>query len=122
MGYESRLYIVQKYEHGISDDNGKVYGEVIAMFNVCTFYELSNVLRDQPATNCYIFDGYKNITKDLYGEPLTESSLPLVINTLEQILTSGEDYRRIYPLLSMLKTFEEQKNRWGNLIVLHYGY
>ena len=67
-------------------------------------------------------DGNTKILKDRYDEKLTEVSIPFVISTLEKILEGGETYRRIYPLLNALKTFDEQKDKWGELAVLHYGY
>lgn len=123
MGYESKLYIVQKYD--ITDDEiGKKYAEVLAVFNMCKFSDLSVILTKQKETDCYIYadDGNTRIVEDKYDEKLTEASIPFVISTLEKILDAGENYRRIYPLLNALKAFDEQKDKWGELAVLHYGY
>lgn len=122
MGYESRLYVVEKSD--IRNDTGKRYAEVVAMFNICKCYKLSDILTKQKETDCYIYadDGNTKILKDRYDEKLTEVSIPFVISTLEKILEGGETYRRIYPLLNALKTFDEQKDKWGELAVLHYGY
>lgn len=122
MGYESRLYVVEKSD--IRNDTGKIYAGVVAMFNICKCYELSDILTKQKETDCYIYadDGNTKIVKDMYGEKLTEVSVSFVISTLEKILEGGETYRRIYPLLNALKTFEEQKGKWGDIVVLHYGY
>lgn len=122
MGYESRLYVVEKSD--IRNDTGKRYAEVVAMFNICKCYKLSDILTKQKETDCYIYadDGNTQIVKDRYDEKLTEASIPFVISILEKILKSGEGYRRIYPLLNALKTFEEQKDKWGDIVVLHYGY
>ena len=45
-------------------------------------------------------------------------------NVLEEAVDSGENYRRIFPLLSALKTIHEQQmdGRWKEIVVLHYGY
>lgn len=122
MGYESRLYVVAK--SNFRNDTGKIYADVIAMFNMCKCYELSDILTRQKETDCYIYadDGNTRIVEDRYGEKLTEASIPFVISTLEKILDNGEDYRRVYPLLNALKTFEEKKDKWSDLAVLHYGY
>lgn len=122
MGYESRLYVVEKSD--IRNDTGKRYAEVIAMFNICKCYELSDILTRQKETDCYIYadDGNTKIVKDRYDEKLTEVSIPFVISTLEKILEGRETYRRIYPLLNALKAFNEQKDKWGDIVVLHYGY
>jgi hypothetical protein len=127
MGYESKLYIVEKFKGSLREkDKGKAYVQVIAMFDMCKFYELSGVLTKQPETDCYFYadDGNTKILEDKYGDPLTESSIELVIEVLEEIVENGEDYRRIFPLLSALKTFKEQKDKgiWKNIAVLHYGY
>lgn len=123
MGYESKLYIVEKSNLTPYKD-GKRYANVISMFDMCKFYELSDILREQKETDCYIFadDGNTKILKDRYDQKLTEASIPFVISILEKILEGGETYHRIYPLLNTLKTFEEQKDKWGELAVLHYGY
>lgn len=123
MGYESKLYIVEK-SNLTPDKDGKRYADVIVMFNMRKFYELSDILREQKETDCYIFadDGNTKILEDRYDQKLTESSIPFVISILEKILKSGEGYRRIYPLLNALKAFNEQKDKWGELAVLHYGY
>lgn len=123
MGYESKLYIVQKYD--ITDDEiGKKYAEVLAVFNMCKFPDLSDILTKQKETDCYIYadDGNTRIVEDKYDEKLTEASIPFVISTLEKILDGGENYRRIYPLLNALRAFDEQKDKWGELAVLNYGY
>lgn len=123
MGYESKLYIVEK-SNLTPDKNGKRYANVMAMFDMCKFYELSDILREQKETDCYIYadDGNTKIVKDRYDQKLTEASIPFVISILEKILKSGGSYRRIYPLLNALKAFNEQKDKWGDIVVLHYGY
>jgi hypothetical protein len=124
MGYESRLYVVQKM--GWTNEKKKTFAQVIAMFDLCQYYSLSDVLRNKPETNCYIFsdDGKSEITKDRYGMPLTESDVKTVIDILEKDIARGENYRRILPLLSTLKVFEKQQQEglWDHIVVLHYGY
>lgn len=124
MGYESKLYIVEKGH--IKDDDGRVYAQVVAMFDMCKCYFLSDILTKEPKTDCYFYadDGNTKILEDKYGDALTETSVDTVINILEEAIEIGEEYRRIFPLLSMLKTFKEQESNheWNNLSVLHYGY
>ena len=124
MGYESRLYVVQKGTW--VNEEEKTYAQVIAMFNMGKYYSLSNVLRNKPETNCYIYadDGNTKIIEDRYGKPLTESDIKTVIDILEKDVAEGECYRRIIPLLSTLKTIEEQREIgvWDDVVVLHYGY
>lgn len=110
MGYESRLYVVDKL-----DD----YGEVIAVFNLCKIPSVANKMKKYPATNLHIYSNDVKITRDCYGEPLTEIPIKDAISIIEDA-ASNEYYRRFGPCLSMLKGFE--LNHWSNLVVLHYGY
>lgn len=123
MGYESKLYIVEKQGWG---EDERTYAEVIAMFDLCKYYFLSDKLRYKPKTNCYFYadDGDTQVLEDMYGQPLTEATIQDVIDILEEDVKNGEDYRRIFPLLSALKVFAEQEKQftWGELAVLHYGY
>ena len=121
MGYESRLYIVEKTDY-INEELGKRFADDIARFDLSVFYELSDKFRNKEKTDCYIYDGDEVILKDKYGEELREANLPFVIDILEKVLGEGIDYRRIYPLLSMLRAFKDQREKWGELVVLHYGY
>ena len=119
MGYESRLYIVEKSEFDY-EEVGKRFAEVIAIYNASCFPAIADRLRQAEKTDCYIYDGNEMILKDCYGKELREADLPFVIDILEEELSKGEDYRRLKPLLYMLKGFEVEK--WGELVVLHYGY
>ena len=124
MGYESKLYVVQKMRW--INEKKKTFAQVIAMFNMGKYYSLSDVLRNKPETNCYFYadDGNTQITEDRYRKPLTESDIKTVIDILEKDIAKGECYRRISPLLSTLKTIEEQREKgiWDDIVILHYGY
>ena len=124
MGYETKVYIVEKTNLFCSEENGMKYARVLAMFDVSKFYELSDWFRNKPDTKHYFYadDGDTQIIEDRYGDTLKEASVKEVIDKLERIVENGEDYRRIFPLLAALKAFEEQSNHWGNIAVLHYGY
>ena len=122
MGYESKIYIAEKTT--LTGDNGMTYVSVIAMFDMCKIGDLTNVFRKK--TDCYFYadDGNTKILEDKYGDALTEATLEDVICVLEEAVDSGENYRRIFPLLSTLKTiYEQQKNGvWKEIVVMHYGY
>lgn len=123
MGYESKLYIVEK---GHVIDEEKRYAQLIAMFDLCKFYPLSGVLRDFPKTDCYFYgdDGNKKILEDNYSKPLTEAPIEKVIAILEKEISNGNNYRRILPVFSALTVIKEQKDYgiWKDVVVLHYGY
>ena len=122
MGYESRIYIAEK--SSLKDNNGMTYVQVIAMFDMCKMGNLINVFDRK--TDCYFYadDGNTKVLEDKYGDALTEAEIEDFIYVLEEAVDSGENYRRIFPLLSTLQTIYEQQNdgRWKNIVLLHYGY
>lgn len=121
MGYESRIYVVSKLDSLALSKKGKKYGTVIASINMGVCPGLPEIF-DRKAP-CYIYsDDYDEheIVNDRYGKELTESSIPKVIAFLEKEIESGEDYRRIKPLLGLLKGFDMKQ--WKNLVCLHYWY
>ena len=120
MAYESRLYIVQKHTNQERKSDGKVWGEIIAVFNLC----VANLdLRKYPYTNCYIhtFGEDSTIEEDDYGKPLKEIPIKDMIEYIEEIQKIEDGgYRRWRPCLQLLKGFDE--SQWNELVVLHYGY
>lgn len=122
MGYESKLYIVDK--SSLEDANGMKYAQVVATFDMCVCPTI-NVLQDNPETDCYFYEKNERVLEDRYGKLLTEATIEEVIDLLETDINDGENYRRLFPLLSALKTFKEQKDKgiWDDdLVILHYGY
>ena len=122
MGYESKIYIA---ERGSSkDDDGRTYARVIAMFNMCKIGSIVNVFKSK--TDCYFYadDGDTKVLEDQNGEALTEATIEDVVCALEEAVKNGEEYRRIFPLLSTLKTIHEQQmsGEWGEIVIIHYGY
>ena len=122
MGYESKIYIGEK--SSLKDNDGMTYVQVIAMFDMCKMGNLINVFDRK--TDCYFYadDGNTKVLEDKYGDALTEAEIEDFIYVLEEAVDSGENYRRIFPLLSTLQTiYEQQKDgRWNNIVLLHYGY
>jgi hypothetical protein len=119
MGYESRLYVVEKSNLSKDPDIDKVWAEVIAVFNLCVVPGLN--LSKYPETDCFFYDGDKRVTEDRYGAPLIEVPIPDMIQCIEEARANDpDDYRRWQPCLQLLKGFDE--SRWGRLAVLHYGY
>ena len=119
MGYESRLYVVNKHSWGIEN---KVWGEVVATFNLCVVPDVSVAMKAYPATNAYIYlDGGsgERVLEDSYGEPLAEIPIPDAVAILEKA-AAGDVYRRYAPCIQMLKGFVPEQ--WDDLVVLHYGY
>lgn len=124
MGYESRLYIVNK---GFAA-TGPCWAEKIAEFNLCCVdgFVLTDIGKYGKDTTCYFEtdDNYKPITEDKYGKPMTEITLNDMIAILKNAINNS-DYRRYQPCLAMLESFANGVlyGQWGeNLVVLHYGY
>lgn len=122
MGYESRIYIVEKFDNSYDERYKKVYSIVVSMFNMCKFPRLASLFSDKPDASCYFYadDGNTVMLEDEYGCPLQEAGLEEVIETLERaIIVDKDSYWRIYPLLSALQAYKLSNM---NVVVLHYGY
>lgn len=136
MGYETKLYIVTKSNKTITnfygekidmgrEINGKkmYYAECICQFDLSKCYSVSDVMREYPPTDCFIYadDGNTMIIEDMYGSPLTEIPIEDAIDIIEEALDE-EYYRRYVPILAALKALNADKEHWRELVVLHYGY
>lgn len=122
MGYESRLYIVDKSSMKDSSIN-MVFGEVVAMFNLSKVNSVASEFLHYSDTDTYIYadDGSTRILEDDYGEKLKEIPIDDVIKIIEKAAKEDHwNYRRWKPVLGLLKGFK--KEEWNNLVVLHYGY
>ena len=121
MGYESKFYIVEKGSFLCSC--GKLHAEVIAMFDMCKCYALSDPFRRFPETDCCIYadDGDTEIVKDMYEDPLTETSIETTLRLVERAM-EADSYRRYAPFEALLTLqAQEKEGKWGKLAVLHYG-
>ncbi|MCI8378658.1 MAG: hypothetical protein HFH72_09090 [Lachnospiraceae bacterium] len=117
MGYESRVYIMRK-----SNSMGG-FAEEIAKFN-CRgmsgngWRELFSKPIDY---KIFADDGNTEFDEDKYGEHLKYADFPTVIAWLEREVEK-EDYRRLKPLLSLLKGFDLSQWTDGEMQIVHYGY
>lgn len=124
MGYESKLFIVDKHRKvgSLVHDVWMIYGEKICEFNLSKIPGLS-IIKNYPDTDCYIYadDGNHEVTEDLYGKNLKEIPLKDMISILEKLAEEDQwKYRRFKPCINLLKGFDP--TQWENLVVLHYGY
>ena len=119
MGYESRIYIVNKRDKFSFEDRS--CGEVIAMINLCKVSDVSNKMREYPETDCFIYsdDGNTDIVEDRYGDVMKEIPIDDAIKIIEEAFMY-DNYRRYASCIALLKSFD--KSQWNNLVVLHYGY
>lgn len=123
MGYESKLFIVDKSKYSSpSIENGRHWCEIIATFDLCKVYSVSDIMRKYPETDGYIYlPGYDDpIISDLYDEIMKEIPIKDAIKIIEDAEKAEPNYRRFKPCISLLKSFNE--NEWENLVVLHYGH
>jgi len=128
MGYESKLYIVDKHEH--LDNNREVFWTFLQ--KIAEFYmakidqELLDVFQDRTVGDdweLYADDGNTLIKKDKYGRKLTYASVDDVLSVAEECEKHCH-YSRYVPLIAYLKAIKEncERDRWKNIIVIHYGY
>ena len=130
MGYDSRLYIVDKHESLVNipvvidgEDYGvRKYGEVIGRIEMGKCPVVQNFMKDMPETDCYIYadDGNTQIVVDRYDKVMTECPINELLTIVEQAVYEGDTYRRLTALLSFLKGFKE--DNWDDIVVLHYGH
>lgn len=126
MGYESRLFIVEK-----SDYKNFESGIVIAEYDLCKMgYANDEFFRAFTREIGYtIFlptcdsDGNEImdfLDEDRYGEHMKAASIPVLLSALEAV-EARSHYRRLPPLIAMLKAFDASE--WdGELEVVHFGY
>lgn len=120
MGYESKLYVVNKTTSKNFADT-HFYAQKLAMYDLSKTGE-ETIFKQFPATDCYIYadDGNTEVLKDRYGEPLREIPINATIKLLEDLETKYPGYRRWSPCIALLRGFDQ--TQWDNLVVLHYGY
>ena len=145
MGYESRLYIVDKGKREFCPKFGPIAGKVIkspgemirdeygytkemwyAQFVACFDLSESGLegrFHEYPATDCFIYesDGNTKIIRDKYGDRLNEIPIADCLAILEDACEK-DDYRRFKICRDMLQSFYDNKEDWDELVVLHYGY
>lgn len=124
MGYESRIYIVEKHHQSYYDDN-KRYATQIARIDMSKCYALSDILRYKPRTDCYIYsdDGNTRILEDCYGKPLTETPIHEAIRIVEEAIEKTPwEYWKYNVLLATLQSVYDFVGKDEDFVVLHYGY
>ncbi len=120
MGYESKLYVIEKCNILLPDDKHK-YADVIAAFDLCKCGLHRRQFRDTEYA-FYADDGNTLVTEDCYGDTLGELTVDEVIKLIEQQQATCPEYRRWNPCLTMLRSFSREQYKWHNLAVLHFGH
>jgi len=123
MAYESKIYVVKRKANATG-----IYGEIIAMYDCCAMGGTrgwTEMFTENVKYDVFIDSNDIPTKEDMYGDELKETSIEKVIEWLEmeiKYLESKNDYyRRLPPLLAMLKGFN--LTDWQNgLYIIHYGY
>lgn len=121
MGYESRVYVVSRFElnHG-------VYAEKITQFDLCCVgtknYERFFNAFNKEIDYQIVVDGAFTDT-DCYGAHMKSATLPDLVDALKAC-EEAEHYRRFPPIIAMLEAFSAaNESDWnGELEAVHYGY
>lgn len=133
MGYESKIFVIER--NVISNHNvvSWVYGSEIARFRLgkvldSGFTKLFETPIDFTLSGDMGEDDNIDLTFDAYGERCKYAEINEVIEWLREQI-KHDDYRRWKPLLAMLEAFEP--NKWttcsndksaSRLVIVHYGY
>lgn len=116
MGYESKIIVaeVKRYSSTL------VFAEKIAEMCMACMSDDFPRLFTKEIDYKIIIDGDDNeVDTDLYGKKLTTAPIDNVIAWLEGEVQKYE-YRRLRPLLGLLKGFDPQQ--WNELQIIHFGY
>ena len=121
MGYESRIFIVNRNEINYNNGTPYVWAEKIADIKMSCMYDGFTDLFDKEIDyELYINNGDEKTQTDKYGDIMTYTDCKTVIDYLEKLIADGEDYRRLGLLLGLLKGIDE--SQWNEIQVVHYGY
>ena len=121
MGYESRVFVVDRNEIKHNDGTAYVYAEKIADIKMsCMHNGFTNLFNKKVDYELYIDNGDESTQTDKYGEVMSYTDCKTVIDYLEKLMADGENYRRLNLLLGLLKGIDE--SQWSEIQIVHYGY
>ena len=132
MGYESKVFIVERHYFPKRENFPEwISASVIAEFDLSKMgydnEEFFDAFKREIDYTIYMpvcdNDGNETIApvdEDCYGKHMKYATLPELISALK-ICEKRDHYRRLPPLIAMLKAFNA--NEWdGELQAVHYGY
>lgn len=121
MGYESRVFVVNRSEFERGNDMHFVFAEKIADIKMSGMYDGFTDLFDKKVDyELYIDNEDEPTQTDKYGDVMTYTDCKTVIDYLEKLIANGENYRRLNLLLGLLKSIDE--SQWNEIQIVHYGY
>ena len=121
MGYESKIYIVDRHNSIISNQYGN-YCQIIAMVDMCKMHPEFYKLFDKPLNGFFFADdGNTEVVKDMYDADLYYADIDDVISYLTNLIEIDKDqYRRLPILLGTLKGID--KDLFEDIAVVNFGY
>lgn len=138
MGYESRVFVIERHEYDMPNGSKWVFGDELARFDLSKMgYEIvdnkyfSDVFKteidfdlhdigEDPNAEEYNEEDYRF---DRYGAHCKWATIDQVLHWLENSeVLQVEHYRRAVMLYDALKMFKAHEADFGQLVVVHYGY
>lgn len=121
MGYESRIFIAEKYSNKRVDGTEYICSIRLADMKLSRMPNGFTNLFTKTVDWKICGDNDVDLTTDCYGDTCTYTDdIESIIEFLEKC-EQKEHYRRVTPALAMLKAYAAE-NWEGDLIVIHYGY
>lgn len=123
MGYESRLYIVNKTKQRNLDDS-RQWAQVIATIELGKVYPFSDWFRKQKETQCYFYDtdGNTEIFEDRCGDILKEADLADTLLQLEKV-SKTDGYWRYKVAIDLITSIINATIGYpADIVVLHFGH
>ena len=122
MGYESRVYVIERKEYVSPSGKPFVFGSEVACFHMCVMGKsFVDLFEDEIDYDLYFSNssGEETTRKDFYGAVCKHASIGTVREWLRNQVEVN-DYRRLRPLLGFLESIDESE--WDELQVVHFGY
>ena len=121
MGYESRVFVVNRNEINRGIDAPYVFAEKIADIKMsCMWHGFRELFNKKIDYELYIDNENEATQTDKYGDAMTYTNCQTVIDYLEKLIANGENYRRLSLLLGILNGIDE--SQWDEIQIVHYGY
>ncbi|MBO5828892.1 MAG: hypothetical protein J6R59_10645 [Paludibacteraceae bacterium] len=121
MGYESRIFVVDRNEINHGNGMSYVWANKIADIKMSGMYDGFTSLFDKKVDYELFVDSMDESTQtDKYGNAMTYTDCKTVIGYLEKLIADGKSYRRLNVLLGLLKGIDESE--WDEIQIVHYGY
>lgn len=129
MGYESKLFIINRRDHGFG-----VYGQKLAELDMCNMgCNKDHVYFNEIFKNMIDFDLYEidydkaedeeDFRVDSYGKHCCWATIDEVVSYMKGLIEDGETYWRLKPAIATLEAWKAVNTGLSDdPIVVHWGY